>query len=52
MLETTNQINFFIPVGITVLVANFVGNMFNQSIYDIAIRNKQLPVLRPLVPES
>lgn len=52
MLETTQQINFFIPIVITILVSTLVGKAFNQSLYERALRLKQLPLLRNHVPKS
>lgn len=52
MLETTQQINFFIPVTLTVLVAQAVGKAFNRSLYEKALRGKQIPLLRNNVPKT
>ena len=40
MLETTQSINFFIPIMISVLVSVLVGDSFNRSIYERALRGK------------
>jgi hypothetical protein len=52
MLETTQQINFFIPVVLTILVSSGVGHLFNPSLYERALRMKNLPLLRNHVPKS
>lgn len=52
MLETTQSINFFIPIMISVLVSVLVGDSFNRSIYERALRAKQIPLLRNNCPES
>ena len=40
MLETTQSINFFIPIMLSVVVAVLVGDMFNRSLYERALRAK------------
>ena len=52
MLETTQQINFFMPLLLCVLVSVGVGSIFNRSLYDRALRMKQIPLLRNHVPKS
>jgi hypothetical protein len=52
MLETTQQIDFFIPVMLTILVSCGVGKIFNQSLYERALRGKNLPLLRNHCPKS
>lgn len=52
MLETTQQINFFIPIMLTILTSVSVGKIFNQSLYERALRMKNLPLLRNHVPKS
>jgi CBS-domain-containing membrane protein len=52
MIETTQSINFFIPMMLTVLVSGGVGRIFNRSIYERALRAKQIPLLRNHVPKS
>lgn len=52
MLETTQQINFFIPILLTILTSVSVGKIFNQSLYERALRMKNLPLLRNHVPKS
>ena len=52
MLETTQSINFFIPIMISVLVSVQVGDSFNRSIYERALRGKQIPLLRNNCPEK
>lgn len=50
MLETTQSINNFLPIMLGIAVALVVSRMFNRSLYDYAIRMKQLPVLRNNMP--
>lgn len=52
MLETTQTINFFIPVMLTVFVAVGFASLFNRSIYERALRSKQIPMLRNHCPKN
>jgi chloride channel 7 len=52
MLETTTSINLFIPMLVGVATARAIGNLFTRSLYDTALRAKQLPVLRSNAPRS
>lgn len=49
MLETTQSINLFLPILIAILVSTSVGNLFNKSVYQVAIEIKQIPVLQNLI---
>lgn len=40
MLETTQSINFFIPIMLTILVSVNVSRIFNRSLYERALRSK------------
>lgn len=40
VMETTQSINIFIPVTITILTSNFFGNLFTRGLYDRAVRGK------------
>jgi H+/Cl- antiporter ClcA len=40
MLETTQSVNLFLPIIITISVSFFVAKLFNRSLYDYAIRAK------------
>jgi chloride channel 7 len=50
LLETTQSINLFIPMLITILTSYMVARFFNFSLYNRALRNKQIPMLKDLVP--
>jgi H+/Cl- antiporter ClcA len=52
MLETTQSINFFIPILFSVLTSVSVGNYFNRGLYEVALRAKNVPLLRNNVPDS
>jgi len=40
MMETTQSINMFLPILITIGVAHATAMLFNRSLYDYAIRGK------------
>ena len=50
MLETTQSINNFIPTLLAIGVSIGVAKACNRSLYDYAIRSKQMPLLRNHVP--
>uniref|UniRef100_A0A8C1K672 Chloride channel 2c n=1 Tax=Cyprinus carpio TaxID=7962 RepID=A0A8C1K672_CYPCA len=45
MMELTGQINYTLPILISVILANMVSQSLQPSIYDTAIRIKKLPYL-------
>lgn len=51
MLETTENVNLFLPVIFALFVSFGVGRIFNRSIYVGAIRFKNLPFLLETVPK-
>lgn len=51
MLETTENVNLFLPVIFALFVSFGVGRIFNRSIYVGAIRFKNLPFLLEDVPK-
>ena len=50
MLETTSSINIFLPMMIGILTSRAVANIFCGSLYDRALRMKQMPFLRANAP--
>lgn len=50
MLETSGSINIFIPMMIGAMMARAVGNLLTNSLYDRALRMKQIPFLRGTPP--
>ena len=52
MLETTSSINIFLPMTFAIFTARVVGNMFTNSLYDRAIRGKNMPFLRSEAPST
>lgn len=52
MMETTQSVNLFIPVFISIFISHLTGRMFNRSLYEYSIRAKQMPVLRNHLPRK
>lgn len=52
MLETTQSINNFLPTLLAVAVSISVAKAINRSLYDYAIRMKQMPLLRNHMPSK
>ena len=52
MLETTQSINLFLPMLFGIMVSLACARAFNRSLYDYAIRAKQMPLLRNHVPKK
>lgn len=51
MIETTQALNLFLPILISIMVAHGVARFFNRSLYEYGIRGKQMPLLRNHVPK-
>eukprot|EP01127_Copromyxa_protea_P018292 TRINITY_DN5718_c0_g1_i3.p1 TRINITY_DN5718_c0_g1~~TRINITY_DN5718_c0_g1_i3.p1 ORF type:complete len:610 (+),score=113.52 TRINITY_DN5718_c0_g1_i3:11-1840(+) len=52
MMEATGQVQTGLPIMATLLISKFVGDLFNEGLYDIHIHLKQIPILEwdgPLV---
>jgi len=52
MCETTDSINLFVPMMVAILVSRAVSGLFTTSLYDRALRTKQMPVLKDTIPEE
>jgi chloride channel 3/4/5 len=50
MMETTQAINLFLPILLSIMVSHGVARLFNRSLYEYSIRSKQMPLLRNHVP--
>jgi H+/Cl- antiporter ClcA len=51
MLETTSSINLFIPMMIGILASKAVTDLLSRSLYERALRSKQMPVLAEEPPK-
>ena len=52
MLETTENVNLFLPIIFTLFISFAVGRLFNRSIYINALGQKNVPFLVETVPRS
>lgn len=50
IMETSNEIQIFLPVMITIGISNWTGYLFTRSLYERALRGKQMPILKDEVP--
>ncbi|CAM9377787.1 unnamed protein product [Phaeothamnion confervicola] len=50
LLEATGDMQYVLPLMLTLMAARWVGNVFNQGLYDIHIQLKGLPFLEDEVP--
>lgn len=50
MLETTENVNLFLPIIFALFVSFVISGIFNKSMYVNAIRGKNLPFLNERVP--
>eukprot|EP00003_Mantamonas_plastica_P011824 TRINITY_DN2177_c0_g1_i2.p1 TRINITY_DN2177_c0_g1~~TRINITY_DN2177_c0_g1_i2.p1 ORF type:complete len:431 (+),score=130.18 TRINITY_DN2177_c0_g1_i2:384-1676(+) len=52
ILEATNDIRYLLPLMLTIMVAKWVGDLFNLGIYDIHIEIKHIPFLEFFAPQT
>lgn len=52
LLESTDEIEYGLPLLVTLMVAKWVGDLFNEGLYDIHIELKEVPFLGWDSPES
>lgn len=50
IMETSNDIQIFLPIMMCVGISNSVGAYFTRSLYERAIRGKQIPMINGDVP--
>lgn len=50
IMETSNDIQIFVPIMLTITISNRVGYYFTRSLYERAIRGKQMPLIRDWIP--
>ena len=44
-MESTNDITYGLPIMLTLMIAKWVGDIFNEGLYDIHIELKKIPFL-------
>ncbi|XP_052820387.1 H(+)/Cl(-) exchange transporter 6-like [Mya arenaria] len=52
LIESTNEISYGLPLMLTLMVAKWCGDFFNEGLYDIHIHLKGVPLLEWDVPEG
>ncbi|GMI01596.1 hypothetical protein TrVE_jg9812 [Triparma verrucosa] len=51
LLEATGDMQYVLPLMLTLMCARFTGNVFNEGLYDIHIHLKRIPFLEQDAPE-
>jgi len=46
IMETSNDIQIFLPMMMTIGISNYTGYLMTRSLYERAIRGKQMPVIK------
>lgn len=52
LIESTDEIEYGLPLLVTLMVAKWVGDLFNEGLYDIHIEVKEIPLLGWDSPET
>lgn len=50
LLEATGDMQYVLPLMLTLMTARWVGNVFNEGLYDIYIHGNRLPFLEDECP--
>jgi len=50
LLEATGDMQYVLPLMLTLMAARFTGNVFNEGLYDIHINLKNIPFLQEEIP--
>eukprot|EP01095_Lingulamoeba_sp_RSL-Kostka_P002719 TRINITY_DN13635_c0_g1_i1.p1 TRINITY_DN13635_c0_g1~~TRINITY_DN13635_c0_g1_i1.p1 ORF type:complete len:779 (+),score=262.03 TRINITY_DN13635_c0_g1_i1:24-2360(+) len=45
LMESTNDITYGLPIMLTLMLAKWVGDVFNEGLYDIHIELREIPLL-------
>ena len=51
-METCQSVSIFVPLVLAVGTSNIVGDRFTRSLYERAVRGKQMPILTKHVPHQ
>ena len=51
LIESTNEITYGLPIMVTLMVAKWTGDIFNEGLYDIHIELRKIPLLEWESPE-
>ena len=52
LIESTDEIEYGLPLLVTLMFAKWVGDLFNEGLYDIHIEVKEIPLLGWDSPET
>ncbi|KAJ7375623.1 Chloride transport protein 6 [Desmophyllum pertusum] len=52
LIESTNEISYGLPIMITLMVAKWSGDLFNEGLYDIHVKLKNVPLLEWTAPQE
>jgi len=52
VIELTNEMSYLLPVMLTITMAQWVGNVFSVSMYDMVIFLRRIPYLPALLPPN
>lgn len=52
MLETTSNVNLFLPMILSLFVSYGVGSLFTRSLYRGTLRTKNIPLLDKGIPKA
>ena len=52
LIESTDEIQYGLPLLVTLMVAKWVGDLFNEGLYDIHIEVREIPLLGWDSPEK
>ena len=50
LVETTNDIEYMLPLMMVVMISKTVGDMFNISLYDLHVELKCIPFVESVAP--
>ena len=50
VMETSQVMFLFVPLLLTIHISNSVGYLFTRSLYERAVRGKQMPILADEAP--
>lgn len=52
LIESTDEIEYGLPLLVTLMTAKWVGDLFNEGLYDIHIEVREIPLLGWDSPEK
>jgi len=51
LIEATGDLQYGVPLMLTLMAARFAGNLFNEGLYDVHIHLKRWPLLEEKIPK-